>query len=149
MARMLSTLLTLLTAVSLAACSGDDSTGPSNGGDSGGTAAVEIRMQNVAFVGPSGGDAVTVTVGTPVEWVNLDNVQHTATSTSVPAGGAAFDSGLLGNGDRFRFTPQVEGTWVYFCEVHPGTMVDAKITATASGTSNDPGGNDPPSGPGY
>jgi plastocyanin len=59
----------------------------------------------------------------------MDAVQHTATSTTEPAGGAAFVSGLMANGARFPFTPQVQGTWVYFCEVHPGIMVDATITA--------------------
>lgn len=175
MTRTASILISILTALSLAACGGNDSTGPGGGGNGGGGngsgggggggggdgddgggggggggSVVEIRMQNTAFVGPSGGDAVTVTVGTRIEWVNLDNIQHTATSSSEPAGGAAFDSGLMGNGDTFSFTPQVEGTWVYFCEVHPGIMVGATITATSGATDapgSDPGddpGNDPP-----
>lgn len=155
MTRATRVLFTIFTTVALAACGGDDSTGPTGGGGGGGdggggdggggSAVVEIRMQNIAFVGPGGGDAVTVTVGTPVEWVNLDNVQHTATSTSTPTGGASFDSGLMGNGDRFRFTPQVAGTWTYFCEVHPGIMLGATITATEPGTGTST--DDPPSNP--
>lgn len=155
MTRVTSILLAIGATIALGAC-GSDSPAPTGdggdggdggGGDGGGEAtAVEIRMQNTAFVAPAGGDDVTVTVGTTIEWVNLDAVQHTATSSAVPAGGAAFDSGLMGNGDRFQFTPQVEGTWVYFCEVHPGIMVGATITATAAG-SNAPGDN-PTSNPG-
>ncbi|MFO7588186.1 MAG: Ig-like domain-containing protein [Gemmatimonadota bacterium] len=97
------------------------------------TTVMLIRMQNTAFVAPGGGDAVTVPVGTTVEWVNLDAVQHTATSTDAPAGGASFDSGLMGAGARFQFTPQVAGTWTYLCEVHPAIMVGATITATDGG----------------
>jgi plastocyanin len=79
-------------------------------------------------VAPFGGDDITIKLGDTVEWVNRDGVSHTATSTSTPAGGASFDSGLMGNSDSFSFTPSVTGTWVYFCEVHPATMVDARIT---------------------
>jgi plastocyanin len=154
MKRAMSIVLATGAAIALGACSSDSTEPPDDGGNGGGGGdVVEIRMQNTAFVAPSGGDDVTVTVGTRVQWVNLDGVQHTATSTSVPQGGAAFDSGLLGNGDRFEFTPQVAGTWVYFCEVHPGIMVGATLTATAA-VSNASSGNPPsspndPEGPGY
>ena len=85
-------------------------------------------MQGIAFVAPGGGDDVTISLGESVRWVNLDGVTHTATSTSEPPGGSTFDSGILGNGGEFTFTPNVIGTWVYFCEVHPGTMRGATIT---------------------
>ena len=160
MRRATSIVLAFGAAITLSACSSDstspaDDGGGGNGGGGGGNGGtvVEIRMQNTAFVGPGGGDAVTVAVGTPVEWVNLDAIQHTATSTDVPSSGAAFDSGLMGNSDRFRFTPQIVGTWTYLCEVHPGIMVGATITATSAGsnTSGDnPASNpDDPEGPGY
>ncbi len=114
-------------------------------------------MQNIAFVGPDGGNAVTVPVGTTVTWVNRDDVQHTATSSDVPAGGQSFETRLLGNGESESFTPMVEGTWTYFCEVHPGIMVGATITATADGGSSTtdsekddpPPGDEGPSTPGY
>lgn len=94
-----------------------------------------IRMQGTAFVAPGGGDDVTVPVGTTIQWENFDAVQHTATSSAEPAGGAVIDTGLMGNGDTRNFTPMVEGTWTYFCEVHPGIMVGATITATAASGS--------------
>ena len=88
-------------------------------------------MQNIAFVAPDGSDDVAITLGQSVEWVNLDQgIQHTATSNEVPAGGDAFDSGLLSTNDTFVFTPNVAGTWVYFCEVHPTDMFGATITVT-------------------
>lgn len=94
-----------------------------------------VKMQGIAFVSPQGGDALTVPVGTTVEWVNLDGVSHTVTSTDVPAGGPSFDSGLMSRDDRFRFTPESEGTWTYFCEVHPGIMVGATLTAVSGSSS--------------
>ncbi len=89
-----------------------------------------IEMSGIAFVYPDGStnSGATIAVGDTVEWVNLDNVQHTATSTSEPAGGNPFDSGLMGNGATFRFAPAVPGSWEYFCEVHPVQMAGATIT---------------------
>jgi plastocyanin len=85
-------------------------------------------MQNIAFVAPDGTDDVTISLGQSVEWMNLDQgVQHTATSNEVPAGGDSFDSGLLSTDESFVFTPNVTGTWTYFCEVHPSQMQGATI----------------------
>ncbi len=89
---------------------------------------VTVDMSGIAFRAPLGGDDITIKLGDTVEWVNRDGVAHTATSTSSPAGGASFDSSLLGTGGSFSFTPAVVGTWVYFCEVHPAQMRDARIT---------------------
>ena len=87
-----------------------------------------VNMQNIAFVAPDGSDDVTITLGQSVEWVNLDQgVQHTATSNEEPDGGDEFDSDLLSNGETFVFTPNVRGTWTYFCEVHPNQMQGATI----------------------
>ena len=87
-------------------------------------------MENIAFVAPDGSDDVTIPLGASVEWKNLDSVSHTATSDDVPDGGDAFDSGLLGTNESFVFTPNVAGTWVYHCEVHPAQMAGATITVT-------------------
>ena len=57
-------------------------------------------------------NTVTVPIGTPVEWISADTNPYTITATSVPAGGAAFDSGTLAR-SRFRFVPTVAGTWEY------------------------------------
>lgn len=62
---------------------------------------------------------VTVPTGTAIEWVNpYLSRPHTVTSSSMPPGGAPFDSGPLDFDDRFRFVPEVAGTWEYFCEIH-------------------------------
>ncbi|MFW6085332.1 MAG: Ig-like domain-containing protein [Gemmatimonadota bacterium] len=95
------------------------------------TSTLVIRMQNIAFIAPGGSDAVTVPLGTTIEWENFDDVQHTATSTDTPSDGSSFDSNLIGSGGTFSFTPDATGTWTYFCEVHPTQMVDATITVTS------------------
>lgn len=112
------------------------------------TTIMVVRMSGIAFVAPDGTDDVTVPVGTEVQWRNFDQVQHTATSSDEPAGGAAINTGFMSNGQTRSFTPMVEGTWTYFCEVHPGIMVGATITATATGSTSTTGGDtgDPPTG---
>jgi hypothetical protein len=71
------------------------------------------------FAGPcSNTNSVTVPVGTVVEWkaglpIEGDPLMYTVTSTSTPIGGANFDSGFLMQSERFRFVPEVRGTWQY------------------------------------
>ena len=89
---------------------------------------VLVNMQGIAFVAPGGGDDVTIMLGDTIRWENQDGVQHTATSTSMPSGGSAFDSGFLSSGQSFTFVPNTRGEWVYFCEVHPTIMTGARIT---------------------
>lgn len=68
------------------------------------------------FFGPDSSSDVTVPIGTPVEWMN-DFETAQITSTSVPPGGAAFDSGELSQGEWFEFVPEVAGTWEYIDQV--------------------------------
>jgi plastocyanin len=88
---------------------------------------VTVDMQNIAFNAPGGGDDVTIMLGDTVTWNNLDAVNHTATSNSVPTGGSGFDSGTMGNGATFSFVPNTRGEWIYLCEFHPVAMADARI----------------------
>ncbi len=90
-----------------------------------------IDMINTSFQGPSGGSASTVAVGDTVEWFNRDNAigTHTATSSSTPAGGSAFDSGNVSVNARFRFVPDAVGTWDYFCEIHGASVMAGTLTA--------------------
>jgi plastocyanin len=65
---------------------------------------------------------VTIQVGDTVTWTNNDAMPHTATSTDDPA---TFD-GEMQPGESFSFTFEEEGTFAYFCEIHPqmeGTIV--------------------------
>jgi hypothetical protein len=58
-------------------------------------------------------NTVSVPIGTPVEWTSVDTSPYRITATSVPEGGAPFDSGTLSGSSRFRFVPTVAGTWQY------------------------------------
>lgn len=80
---------------------------------------IELRSRGnyAAFYGPCRCvrtvNTVTVPVGTPVEWKSVDGEPYTVTSTSMPDGGIAFDSGPVTASNRFRFVPSVPGTWEY------------------------------------
>jgi len=64
-------------------------------------------------------DGAVVTQGHIVEWINLDSVIHTVTS-SVDFG-ETFDSGLMDEGDLFMLdtTNFAAGEYEYMCIVHP------------------------------
>ena len=63
---------------------------------------------------------VNVAVGATVTWDNVDTAAHTVTSGTVDAGlTGVFDSGLFMTGTTYEFTFDTEGTYDYFCMVHP------------------------------
>ena len=72
---------------------------------------------------------VTIHPGGTVTWENTDNAAHRATGgtpTDGPSG--AFDSSLMMVGGSFTWTFDDEGTYPYFCMVHPwmqGTVIVA------------------------
>jgi len=63
---------------------------------------------------------VTLVIGVnnTVVWTNNDNVIHTVTSNSVPAGAEAFNDGSLNPGQTFIVTLTVPGTYQYHCSIH-------------------------------
>ncbi len=70
---------------------------------------------------------VVITVGGTVTWENTDTAAHTA-SSGTPAGGpdGVFDSSLIISGGSYSVTLDDEGTYPYFCMVHPwmeGTVI--------------------------
>jgi len=63
---------------------------------------------------------VDVTVGTTVEWENLDSTIHTVTSGNPDEGAdGIFDSETLVAGDKYEFTFTNTGTQDYYCVFHP------------------------------
>lgn len=72
------------------------------------------------FRGPGSTPVVTVPLGTTVEFRNDASAARIA-STSVPTGGAPFDSGEMDQGERFAFVPQVVGTWEFVDEISGAT----------------------------
>jgi len=70
---------------------------------------------------------VVITAGGTVTWENTDNAAHTA-SSGTAAGGpdGVFDSSLIMAGGSYSATLDDEGTYPYFCMVHPwmqGTVI--------------------------
>ena len=87
---------------------------------------------------------VTVAPGTEVEWKNVDTVGHTVTSgkPSDNETGTVFDSnGLVKPGAEFKFTFANEGTFDYFCQVHPWMVGQVVVSASASGNTGSGSGN--------
>lgn len=59
-------------------------------------------------------DLITVSIGTTVEWVNNDVAIHTSTDKN-----GGFDSDIIGAGESYSHTFSEDGTFDYFCIVHP------------------------------
>lgn len=57
---------------------------------------------------------LTVSKGATVVWTNKDEEPHTVVSTD-----SAFKSKALDTDDQFSFTFDKQGTYEYFCSVHP------------------------------
>lgn len=124
----------------LAACSSDSATGGGGGGPPPPPppppppvpgANVTVQIGDNFFEDPQGrtnGNAsVTINAGQTVGWRHDGAIQHTVTSTGVPQGAAAFDSGLLDPGDTFMVTLNTVGTYTYRCDEHPNEMLGATI----------------------
>lgn len=83
---------------------------------------VSILGQAAPYYAPA---SITVKKGQPVTFVNDDFVIHTATSTDAapqdaePAATGLFDTGILAHGEEKAVTFDQEGTYNYFCQVHP------------------------------
>lgn len=88
------------------------------------------------FIGPGDTDDVTIPAGVAVEFVNF-NAAARIVSTSAPAGGAAFDSGDLVQEGRFRFVPDVSGTWEFLDQVSGAT---GKLTVESANGGGGSGG---------
>lgn len=84
---------------------------------------VSIRKGSGLLSGAPGfvPDNITVVIGVnnTVTWTKNDTVAHTVTSTSVPSGAAAFNSGNMAVGTTFTYTFTVPGTYQYTCSYHP------------------------------
>jgi len=84
-------------------------------------------MDDAFYLGTVAGP-IRVLAGTTVVLLNTNTVSDFKarfTSTAIPPGGTAFDSGLLDYGESYRFVPNVEGTWNFKDQVSgvPGTLI--------------------------
>ncbi len=73
---------------------------------------------------------VVVGVNNTIVWNDLDYVQHTVKSVSVPSGGKTWNSGIMNQGQTFTVTLTVPGTYRYVCTIHPDWMIGS-ITVVA------------------
>jgi plastocyanin len=96
---------------------------------------VTIKMVDVPAAFEPG--TVTIKVGETVEWRNVGNeVHHATTDPSMaincgdvgsPTGAEPFDSGFLKPGATFSHTFKVAGTYRYACAVHETSGMIGKI----------------------
>jgi amicyanin len=68
---------------------------------------------------------LTITAGTTVTWVNVDDMPHTVTDKNR----VAFRSAGLDTGDSFTYTFDKPGSFDYFCTIHP--YMTGKVVVTA------------------
>ncbi len=71
---------------------------------------VEVEISGFAFKP----DTFTVSPGTTITWTNLDAPSHTVTTRET-----GYDSKLLPTGDTFSYTFEHNGTYEYYCSIHP------------------------------
>lgn len=117
-----------------------DPTGDAQTPQSGIADTVTVVIENFAFRSPNGTDSLTISLGQTVRFINREAAPHTATSTSAPTGDAGFDSGRLGSGQEYYWTPSVAGAWVYRCDFHPLDMSGAVIRVGGADIPPDDGG---------
>ena len=108
--------LTLVLALGLGACGGDDEPGAEEpAGDTGnGDAASAVAIRGFLFK-PS---TLEVSAGTEVVWTNEDETEHTVTSGTPGMKDGKFEKALSAAGVTFPFTFADPGTYPYFCERH-------------------------------
>ena len=70
-----------------------------------------VKIDNFSFAPGE----LTVPKGTTVEWVNRDDIPHTVVSDDK----TTFKSRPLDTDDKFSYTFSKEGTYTYFCSIHP------------------------------
>ena len=104
-----------------------------------GTSVPGCEETNACYV-PS---SVNIGVGETVTWSNDDTAAHTVTSGSVGGVDGIFDSSIFTAGTTFSHTFEEEGTFDYFCMVHPwmvgNVIVGEVIAAESNGTvENEP-----------
>jgi plastocyanin len=70
-----------------------------------------VKIDNFVF----GPEALTVSVGTTVTWINQDDIPHTVVANDKQT----FKSKVLDTDERFSFTFTKAGEYGYFCSLHP------------------------------
>jgi plastocyanin len=79
-----------------------------------------VAIQNFAFQPAN----LQVKVGTTVTWTNQDTAPHTVTFRD----SSLKSSGILRQGDTYRYTFTTTGTFAYYCDLH--RYMTAQVTVT-------------------
>ncbi|MBI2938153.1 MAG: hypothetical protein HYY22_08105 [Thaumarchaeota archaeon] len=94
---------------------------------------------NTSSLGYSPANATVILgINNTVTWINDDTLPHTVTSTVVPAGASAFDSGIIQPDQNYTYTFTVVGAYQYYCTLHPWMMGNVNVMG---GNQTIPGGN--------
>ena len=67
-------------------------------------------------------ESLVVSFGTVFTWTNQDEVAHTITSGTPQSPTGLWDSGNLSQGETFLFNFIEQGSFDYFCKIHPDQM---------------------------
>lgn len=80
---------------------------------------------------------ITVKKDAAVTWVNDDTAPHTVTSgdARIGTGDGIFDSSILGPKKEFTHTFEAEGTFPYFCLLHPFMIGTVNVVAAEAGSA--------------
>lgn len=70
---------------------------------------------------------IEVKAGTTVTWTNEDEIEHSVTSGTPPAGTKDFDSGFFVKGGTFSQTFSTAGEFPYFCKRHNSMVGIVKV----------------------
>ena len=88
--------------------------------------------------------SVNIGIGETVTWSNDDTAAHTVTSGSVGGVDGIFDSSIFAAGTTFSHTFEEEGTFDYFCMVHPWMVGNVIVGEAMAETPSAGGGEEEP-----
>jgi plastocyanin len=113
--RLLSITAVLAVSAALAACGSDD--------DKAGSSTAEVDVKTFIF----NPDPITVKAGTEVTWTNADAANHDVTSGTRAKPTKQFGGKLDKSGGSYSTTFDEPGTYDYFCSLHSGNGMTAKV----------------------
>lgn len=136
--RILPVLATIVSVAALGILSeaGNSAAGGGAGGSSGVTRECDETICKVQLIRSTfNPDTLKIKSGTTVVWTNTDKMYHTVTARAMGSNAALFDSGTSsplksGSDWQYKFPATAEGTFEYFCQLHP--MMVGKVMVTKS-----------------
>ena len=112
-----------IAAAGLTACGGGESEDSAGAAPKPDAATPSVTVKTFAFEP----DPVRVEAGTRVTWTNEDAAVHTVTTGPRGRPDGRFDGRLKASGGKFSATFDKPGTYRYFCKLHSGPGMEAKL----------------------